>query len=216
MNITASPAVRVFVVDDYEIVRRGLCEMLAAAGFDVVGEAATVAEARTRIAATLPDVAVLDVHLPDGSGIDLCREIRSEHAGTRCMIFTSFDDEAATFASVLAGASGYLLKEAESLTLADSVRQVALGRSLMSPELLARVMTRLQAGMPEKDTLAALTEREREVLDLMAEGLTNKQIGARLFLSDKTIKNYVSSILAKLGMERRSQAAVYSAALHDL
>ncbi|MGN6605389.1 MAG: response regulator [Jatrophihabitans sp.] len=219
MSVPPPPAVdpvRIFLVDDHEIVRRGLADMLSTVDdFEVVGEAGTVADALARVLATRPDVAILDVHLPDGSGVDLCRDIRAALPATRCLVFTSFDDEGATFASVLAGASGYVLKDLVSFDVIDSVRQVARGRSLISPELLARVMTRLQAGNPDQDTLDALTEREREVLDLMAEGLTNKEIGQRLFLSDKTIKNYVSSVLAKLGMERRSQAAVYAAILHE-
>jgi len=206
--------VRVFLVDDFEIVRRGLAEILhLLPGFEVVGEAQTVAEARTRIPVTSPDVAILDMQLPDGNGIDLCREIRAQLPHTRCMILTSFDDESASVAAVLAGASGYVLKDAGATALFDSVRQVALGRSLISPELLAKVMHRLEAGLPDHDVLDVLTEREHEVLRLMARGLTNKQIAEQLFLSDKTVKNYVSSVLAKLNLERRSQAAVLAAAL---
>jgi two-component system response regulator DevR len=210
--VSHSQTVRVFLLDDHEVVRRGLAGLLRAVpGFEVVGEAGTIEQALARIPATRPDVAVLDARLPDGSGIDLCRQIRSMMPSTYCLMLTSYDDEDAVLASVLAGASGYVLKEVRGNALIDAVRQVALGRSLIAPDVLARVMNRVRDGSPTGAKLASLTERERAVLDLIADGLTNKQIGDRLFLAEKTVKNYVSSLLAKLGMERRTQAAVFGA-----
>ena len=204
--------IRVFLLDDHEVVRRGLATLLDSVDdFEVVGEASTAAEALARIPATRPDVAVLDARLPDGSGIDVCREIRAELPSTYCMILTSYDDEDAVLASVLANASGYVLKEVRGNALVDAIHQVAMGRSLIPPEVIAQVMDRVRNGAPEEARIAALSAREREVLDLIAEGLTNKQIGARLFLAEKTVKNHVSSLLAKLGMERRTQAAVFGA-----
>lgn len=204
--------IRVFLLDDHEVVRRGLATLLESVDdFEVVGEASTAAEALARIPATRPDVAVLDARLPDGSGIDVCRDIRAALPSTYCMILTSYDDEDAVLASVLANASGYVLKEVRGNALVDAIRQVALGRSLIPPEVIAQVMDRVRNGAPEEARIAALSQREREVLDLIAEGLTNKQIGAQLFLAEKTVKNHVSSLLAKLGMERRTQAAVYGA-----
>ena len=207
---TQPAPIRVFLLDDHEVVRRGLATMLGAMpDFDVVGEAGTAEQALARIPATRPDVAVLDARLPDGSGIDVCREIRATMPSTYCMILTSYDDQDAVLASVLANASGYVLKEVRGNTLVDSIRQVAMGRSLIPPEVIAQVMEQVRNGTPEDARIAALSQREREVLDLIVEGLTNKQIGERLFLAEKTVKNYVSSLLAKLGMERRTQAAVY-------
>ena len=204
--------IRVFLLDDHEVVRRGLATLLESVDdFEVVGEASTAAEALARIPATRPDVAVLDARLPDGSGIDVCRDIRAALPSTYCMILTSYDDEDAVLASVLANASGYVLKEVRGNALVDAIRQVAMGRSLIPPEVIAQVMDRVRNGAPEEARIAALSQREREVLDLIAEGLTNKQIGAQLFLAEKTVKNHVSSLLAKLGMERRTQAAVYGA-----
>jgi two-component system, NarL family, response regulator DevR len=204
--------IRIFLLDDHEVVRRGIAELLnAQSGFEIVGEAGTAAEARNRIPAVKPDVAILDARLPDGSGIDVCRDIRSALPSTYCLILTSYDDQDAVLAAVLAGASGYVLKEVRAAGIVDAVRQVAMGRSLIDPGLVEQVMTRLRDGSPTENKLAALTDREREVLDLIAEGLTNRQIGQRLFLAEKTVKNYVSSLLAKLGMERRTQAAVFGA-----
>jgi len=203
---------RIFLLDDHELVRRGIADLLTSAGgFEIVGEAATVEEARNRILAVQPDVAILDGRLPDGSGIDVCRDVRSALPGTYCLILTSYDDDDAVLASVLAGASGYVLKEVRGSGLIDAVRQVAMGRSLIDPAVVTRVMAHLQAGTGKQDRLSGLTEREREVLDLIADGLTNRQIGERLFLAEKTVKNYVSSLLAKLGLERRTQAAVLGA-----
>jgi two-component system response regulator DevR len=202
--------VRVFLVDDHEIVRRGIADLLSAAeDMEVVGEAGTAAEALRRIPATRPDVALLDGRLPDGSGIDVCRDIRSSYPDIRCLILTSYDDDDALFAAVMAGASGYLLKEIRGSSLIEGIRQVRAGHSLLDPTVTERVMQRLRHGQEQDPRLAGLTEREREILNLIAEGLTNRQIGERLFLAEKTVKNYVSALLAKLGMQRRTQAAVF-------
>ena len=204
--------ISIFLLDDHEVVRRGIADLLSSVeGFEIVGEAGTAEEARNRIMAIRPDVAVLDARLPDGSGIDVCRDIRSELPDTYCLILTSYDDEDAVLASVLAGASGYVLKEVRGSGLVDAIRQVAMGRSLIAPGVIEQVMARVREGNAADNRLAVLTDREREVLDLIAEGLTNRQIGERLFLAEKTVKNYVSSLLAKLGMERRTQAAVFGA-----
>jgi two-component system, NarL family, response regulator DevR len=211
-NETTTDPIRIFLLDDHEVVRRGIAELLAAVpGFEIVGEAGTVEQALPRVLAARPDVAVLDARLPDGSGIDVCRDIRAALPSTYCLILTSYDDQDAVLASVLAGASGYVLKEVRTSGLVDAIRQAALGRSLIDPAVIAQVMTRVREGSPTDNRLAALTQREREVLDLIAEGLTNRQIGERMFLAEKTVKNYVSSLLGKLGMERRTQAAVLGA-----
>jgi len=208
----AEQHVRIFLLDDHEVVRRGIAELLSAVpGFEIVGEAGTVEQALARVMAAKPDVAVLDARLPDGSGIDVCREIRSALPDTYCLILTSYDDQDAVLSSVLAGASGYVLKEVRTSGLVDAIRQVALGRSLIDPSVIAQVMDRVREGSPTDSRLASLTQREREVLDLIADGLTNRQIGERMFLAEKTVKNYVSSLLGKLGMERRTQAAVFGA-----
>lgn len=207
--------VRLFLVDDHEVVREGLAELLDdVPDFEVVGSAGTAAQALARIPAARPDVAILDMRLPDGSGIDVCRDVRAALPDTHCLILTSYDDQDAVLASVLAGASGYVLKEVRSAALIDAIRQTAMGRSLIDPAVIATVVARVRDKSPTDSKLAALTEREREVLDLIAEGLTNKQIGERLFLAEKTVKNYVSGVLAKLGMQRRTQAAVFAAELH--
>jgi two-component system response regulator DevR len=204
--------IRVFLLDDHEIVRRGIGDLLQAeADIAVVGEASTAAEALTRIPAAQPQVAILDARLPDGSGIDVCREIRSAVPSVRCLILTSYDDDEALFAAVMAGAAGYLLKEIRGNGLVDAVRQVASGKSLLDPAVTERLLTRLRDGTPEDARLASLSDREREILNLITEGLTNRQIGERLFLAEKTVKNHVSGLLSKLGMERRTQAAVYGA-----
>ncbi len=213
LNATDDPTtVRVFLLDDHEIVRRGIADLLQAEpGVIVVGEAGTAAEALRRIPATRPDVAVLDARLPDGSGIDVCREIRSLFPEIRCLILTSYDDNDALFAAVMAGASGYLLKEIRGSSLVDAVRQVAAGNSLLDPAVTEKLLTRLREGTPQDPRLASLSEREREVLTLITDGLTNREIGEHLHLSEKTVKNYVSGLFAKLGMQRRTQAAVYGA-----
>ncbi|MEO6957641.1 MAG: response regulator transcription factor [Antricoccus sp.] len=204
-----SEVARIFLLDDHEVVRRGIAALLSTEpDFCIVGEASTAAEALRRIPACRPDVAVLDARLPDGSGIDVCREVRSKFPETRCLILTSYDDDQALFAAVVAGASGYVLKEVRGNYLIDAVRQVAKGRSLLDPAITQRVLERIRAGQQQDPRLRDLTEREREVLDLIADGLTNREIGERLFLSEKTVKNYVSHVLAKLDLQRRTQAAV--------
>ena len=206
--------IRIFLLDDHEVVRRGLADLLSSTpGFEIVGEAGTAEEARTRIMAAKPDVAILDGRLPDGSGIDVCREVRSALPQTYCLILTSYDDQDAVMAAVLAGASGYVLKEVRGSGLIDAVRQVALGRTLIDPGVMEKMINQIRKPKQEDDKLASLSEREREVLDLIADGLTNRQIAERLFLAETTVKNYVSSLLAKLGMRRRTQAAVFGADL---
>lgn len=221
--------VTVFLLDDHEIVRRGLVDLLESHhGFTVVGEAGTAAEALRRIPLLAPDVALLDARLPDGNGIDVCREVQVSSPGTRCLILTSYDDDDALFAAVMAGASGYLLKQIRGTSLTEAVAHVAAGHSLIDPTLVERLLDRLRR--PEAETgagtgsgaqsgpahhVAALTDREQEILTLIAEGLTNRQIGERLYLAEKTVKNYVSGLLAKLGFERRTQAAVYGAQHRD-
>jgi two-component system response regulator DevR len=201
--------IKVFLLDDHEIVRRGIAELIAVApDITVVGQASTAGEALRRIPATLPDVAILDGRLPDGSGIDVCRDIRSEYPQVRCIILTSYDEDDALLAAVVAGASGYLLKEIRGGSLLDAIRRVASGESLLEPGIREKAIQRLLQGEAVDPRVADLTARERDILDLIAEGLTNRQIGERLFLAEKTIKNYVSTILSKLGMQRRTQAAV--------
>jgi len=206
--------IRVFLLDDHEVVRRGLVDLLEDEDdIEVVGEAGTVRDATARIPALRPDVAVLDARLPDGSGIDVCRDVRSIDPTIRALILTSYDDDEALFAAILAGASGYVLKQITGNDLVDGVRRVAAGQSLIDPSLTAKVLDRVRRGPETPDELAGLTEQERKILALIAEGLTNRQIGERLFLAEKTVKNYVSSILAKLGLERRTQAAVLASKL---
>lgn len=202
--------IRVFILDDHELVRRGVIDLLGSArDMTVVGEAATAGEALRRIPAVLPDVAVLDARLPDGSGIEVCRAIRSNHPGVRCLILTSYDDDEALFAAVLAGASGYLLKDIIGASLVEDIRYVAQGRSLIDPALTGKLMARLLEPPQDDPMVAGLTPREQDVLALIAEGQTNRQIGEQLALAEKTVKNYVTAILMKLGMQRRTQAAVY-------
>lgn len=199
--------IRVFVVDDHEVVRRGVAALLENEDdVEVVGEAGTVAQARPRIAATLPDVALLDMRLPDGDGIDLCRDVRSKNPEVRCIILTAHDDDEAVYAAVVAGASGYVLKDMRSASLVDAVRAVAQGRRLLDPAISRMAVTRMSASQPSASPLDALNTREREILELIAEGMTNRQIGETLALAEKTVKNYVSSLLAKLGIQRRTQA----------
>ena len=209
-------ATRVFLLDDHEIVRRGLRELLEAEDdFVIAGEAGTAEEALTRIPATSPDVAVLDVRLPDGDGVEVCREIRSRHPEVNCLILTSFADDEALFSAILAGAAGYVLKQVRGTDLVDAIRRVAQGQSLLDPAVTARVLERLRSPQPPSEDLESLTEQERKILDLIAEGMTNRQIGERMFLAEKTVKNYVSNILMKLGMSRRSEAAAYAARLAE-
>ncbi|MFE7068888.1 response regulator [Streptomyces sp. NPDC057620] len=204
--------IRVFLLDDHEVVRRGVHDLLNdEPDITVVGEAGTVEQALVRVPALRPQVAVLDVRLPDGDGVTVCRELRSRMPDLACLMLTSFDDEEALLDSIMAGASGYVLKQIKGADLVSAVRTVAAGQSLLDPSATARLMARLRAGdqpKEEPDALPGLTEREREILALIGEGLTNRQIGQRLFLAEKTVKNHISRLLAKLGVERRIQAAV--------
>ena len=207
--------VRVFLLDDHEVVRRGLRDLLEAEDdLEVVGEAGTAEEAYGRIPATRPDVAILDVRLPDGDGVEVCREIRSKHPEIACLMLTSFADDEALFSAIMAGAAGYVLKQVRGSDLVDGVRRVGRGESLIDPSLTTRVLDRLRHP-PEADEPAGLTDQERRILDLIAEGLTNRQIGEQLFLAEKTVKNYMSNLLAKLGMSRRAEAAAYAARLSE-
>ena len=208
-------ATRVFLLDDHEIVRRGLRELLEAEDdLTVVGEAGTAEVAYGRIPATTPDVAVLDVRLPDGNGIEVCREIRSNHPEIACLMLTSYADDEALFGAIMAGAAGYVLKQIRGTDLVDGIRRVAAGESLLDPAVTARVLERLR-NKPEDDALAGLTPQEQRILDLIGEGLTNRQIGETMFLAEKTVKNYVSNLLAKMGMSRRTEAAAYAARLDE-
>jgi DNA-binding NarL/FixJ family response regulator len=207
-------AIRVFLLDDHEVVRRGIRELLEAEDdMEVVGEADTAEIAYGRIPATNPDVAVLDVRLPDGDGVEVCRDVRSNHPEIACLMLTSFSDDEALFAAIMAGAAGFVLKQVRGNDLVDAIRRVAAGESLLDPSLTEKVLERLRTG-PE-DELAALTPQERRILDLIGEGLTNRQIGEQMYLAEKTVKNYVSNLLAKLGMSRRTEAAAYSARLDE-
>jgi len=209
-------SLRVFLLDDHEVVRTGLRSLLEATDdIVVVGEAGTVAEALARIPPTRPDVAILDVRLPDGSGVEVCREVRSRHPEIACVMLTSYADDEALFAAIMAGAAGYVLKQVEGTNLVDDVRRVAAGQSLLDPVITERVLTRLRKGPEEDPRLASLTAQERRILDLIAEGQTNRQIAGAMYLAEKTVKNYVSNVLSKLGMERRTQAATYAARLDE-
>ena len=209
-----TPKVRVFLLDDHELVRRGLRDLLELEDdFLVVGEADSVETALGRIPPTRPDVAILDVRLPDGTGIEVCREVRSRRPEVKCLILTSFADDEALFGAIMAGAAGYVLKDMRSAGLVNSVRRVAAGESLLDPSVTKRVMDRL--GHAAKDELDGLTGQERKILALVTEGLTNRQIAERLFLAEKTVKNYVSHLLAKLGMARRAEIAAYGARLAE-
>lgn len=206
--------VKVFLVDDHEVVRRGLIDLLGAdLELDVVGEAGSVAEAMVRIPATNPDVAVLDVRLPDGNGIELCRDLLSRMPDLRCLILTSYTSDEAMLDAILAGASGYVVKDIKGMELARAVKDVGAGRSLLDNRAAAALMAKLRGATETHDPLSGLTEQERTLLGLLSEGLTNKQIADRMFLAEKTVKNYVSRLLAKLGMERRTQAAVFATEL---
>jgi two-component system response regulator DevR len=203
----STDVIRVFLVDDHEIVRRGVSSLLdGEADIEVVGEAASVAQARPRIGATRPDVALLDMRLPDGDGIDLCRDVRSQNPDVRCIILTAHDDDEAVYAAVLAGASGYVLKDMRSSALVDAVRAVAAGRQLLNPAISRMAVKRIDARQNDARPLELLNTREREILELIAEGMTNREIGETLALAEKTVKNYVSSLLSKLGIQRRTQA----------
>ena len=204
--------IRVFLLDDHELVRRGVADLLGVeSDITVVGEAGSVAEAMVRIPATKPAVAILDVRLPDGSGVEVCRDIRSQMPDVKCLMLTSFSDDEALFDAIMAGASGYVLKEIRGNDLVDAIRQIASGKSLLDPALTQKVLERLRRGSEEDERLAALSDQERRILELIGEGMTNRQIGEQMHLAEKTVKNYVSSLLAKLGMERRTQAAAFVA-----
>jgi DNA-binding NarL/FixJ family response regulator len=202
--------VTVFLVDDHEVVRRGLIDLLGAdPELQVIGAAGTVAEAMAQIPAAAPDVAVLDVRLPDGNGIELCRDLLSLLPNLRCLMLTSFTSDEAMLDAILAGASGYVIKDIKGMELAAAIKAVGAGRSLLDNRAAAALMSKLRGTAAQADPLSGLTDQERVLLDLLGEGLTNKQIAARMFLAEKTVKNYVSRLLAKLGMERRTQAAVF-------
>jgi len=209
-----APAIRVFLLDDHEIVRRGLADLISLeSDLEVVGEASSKAEALHRIPAARPEVAVLDVRLPDGSGVEVCREIRADFPDIRCLMLTSYADDEALFDAIMAGASGYVLKEIRGTDLVSAIRQVATGKSLLDPVATQRVLDRIRRGEHQDDRLQGLSDQERRILEYIGEGMTNRQIGEAMHLAEKTVKNYVSSLLAKLGMERRTQAAAFVARL---
>ncbi|KQO36572.1 response regulator transcription factor [Aeromicrobium sp. Leaf245] len=204
-----SESVRIFLLDDHEIVRRGIRDLLEAQdGLSVVGEAGTVGEALELIPTLLPDVAVLDARLPDGSGIEVCRDVRAAHPEVNVIILTSFDDDEALFSAIMAGAAGYALKQIRGNDLVDAVRRVADGQSLLDPAVTAQVLDRIRNAPAPKDPLAELTAQERRILSLIGQGMTNRQIATEMYLAEKTVKNYVSQLLSKLGLQRRTQAAV--------
>ena len=208
----ADPAViRVFLLDDHELVRRGIRELLESEGdIVVVGESGSAQEAARRIPALRPDVAILDGRLPDGSGIDVCREIRSVDPSIKALILTSYDDDDALFAAIMGGASGYILKQVRGNDFVDTVRRVAAGQSTLDPAMTAQVLERVRTGPPQDRELEGLTAQEQRILELIGEGLTNRQIAERMYLAEKTVKNYVSSMLAKLGLTSRTQAAIFA------
>ena len=215
MTETPAQQIRVFLLDDHEVVRRGVRDLLESEGdITVVGEASTAAEAMARVPAVRPDVAVLDVRLPDGNGVTVCRDLRAEMPELACLMLTSFADDEALFDAIMAGASGYVLKQVRGSDILGAVRTVAAGGSLLDTGSAARLLERLRRPAEPPDPLAELTDQERRILDLIGEGLTNRQIGERMFLAEKTVKNYVSNLLAKLGMERRTQAAAFIARQH--
>ena len=207
--------VKVFLLDDHEVVRRGVKSLFdAEPDMEVVGEAGTAAEALARVPAVRPDVAVLDVRLPDGDGVSVCRDLRSQMPELSCLMLTSFSDDEALFDAILAGAAGYVLKQIRGSDLIGAVRTVAAGGSLLDPRATAAVLERMRSPKAD-DPLKDLTEQERRILELIGEGLTNREIGARIFLAEKTVKNYVSNLLAKLGLQRRTQVAVLATNLHQ-
>jgi two-component system, NarL family, response regulator DevR len=206
--------IRVFLLDDHEVVRRGVAELLGIEpDMEIVGEASTASEALSRVPAARPDVAVLDVRLPDGDGVTVCRELRSRMPDLRCLMLTSFADDEALFDAIMAGAAGYVLKQIRGADLVGAVRTVASGQSLLDPRTTARVLDRMRSSARREDPLSGLSDQERTVLELIGEGLTNREIGERMFLAEKTVKNYVSHLLAKLGMQRRTQAAILATEL---
>lgn len=204
--------IRVFLLDDHEVVRRGVADLLGMEDdIEVVGEAGTAEQAISRILATAPDVAILDVQLPDGSGVEVCREVRSVRPELVCLMLTSFAEDEALFEAIMAGAAGFVLKQVKGSDLIDSVRKVARGESLLDPRTTQRVLERIRRAPEEDERLKGLTPQEKRILSLLAEGRTNRQIADEMFLAEKTVKNYVTSILDKLGMDSRTQAAVYAA-----
>ena len=206
--------IRVFLLDDHEVVRTGLRELLETDGdIEIVGESGSALEAIARIPALRPNVAVLDARLPDGNGIDVCRQVRSVDPTIQGLILTSYEDDEALFAAIMAGAAGYVLKQIRGTDLVDAVRRVASGQSMLDPAVTQRVLERIRSGVEAPNELKSLTEQERRILMHVAEGLTNREIAAKMFLAEKTVKNYVSSLLAKLGLERRTQAAVLATKL---
>ncbi|MGA6167203.1 response regulator [Amycolatopsis magusensis] len=206
--------IRVFLVDDHEVVRRGVAHLLEAdADLEVVGEAGTAAQALARIPALRPDIAVLDVRLPDGNGVELCRDLRSRVPGLNCLMLTSFTDEQAMLDAILAGAGGYVIKDIDGLRLVSAVHEVGSGLSLLDNRAAAALMAKLRADVAADGPLATLSDRERELLGFISDGLTNRQIAVRMNLAEKTVKNYVSRLLTKLGMQRRTQAAVLATRL---
>ncbi|WP_091611911.1 response regulator [Micromonospora mirobrigensis] len=206
--------IRVFLLDDHEVVRRGLADLLTSSGdIEVVGESGSAQEAARRIPALRPDVAILDARLPDGNGIDVCRDIRAVDSSIKGLILTSYEDDEALFAAIMAGAAGYVLKQIRGTDLVDAVHRVAAGQSLLDPAITTRVLERIRSGVEQPRELKTLTEQERRILEYVAEGLTNREIAGKMFLAEKTVKNYVSSVLAKLGLERRTQAAVLATRL---
>ena len=207
---------RVFLLDDHEVVRRGLRELFESEDdLTVVGEGATAHEALTRVPSSKPDVAVLDVRLPDGDGVEVCRDLRSAMPELKCLMLTSYADDEALFSAILAGASGYVLKQIKGSDLVSAVRRVAAGESLLDPSLTRQVMERLRGENVQDERLARLTAQERNILDLIADGKTNRQIADELYLAEKTVKNYVSNLLSKMGFARRTEAAVYTAVLAE-
>jgi two-component system response regulator DevR len=208
---SAGERIRVFLLDDHEVVRRGIRELLEAEpDMVVVGESGLADEAARRIPALRPDVAILDARLPDGSGIDVCREVRSRDPEIKALILTSYDDDEALFAAIMAGAAGYTLKQVRGNDLVDTVRRVAAGQSTLDPSVTAAVLDRVRNGPPVNKELERLTAQEHRILDLIGQGMTNRQIGEQMFLAEKTVKNYVSSMLAKLGLSSRTQAAIFA------
>ncbi|MDA8197030.1 MAG: response regulator transcription factor [Actinomycetota bacterium] len=207
---------RVFLVDDHEVVRRGLASLIdLEEDLEVVGEAGNVSDALNRIPATRPDVAILDVRLPDGDGIELCRDIRAQSSSIGCLMLTSYDDDEALFSAILAGASGYLLKQIRSSDLIEGIRRVARGESLLDPAVTSKVLARLRSPEPEDELISRLSNQERKILNYISDGLTNRQIASEMFLAEKTVKNYVSNLLSKLEMGHRSEAAAYAARLSE-
>lgn len=206
--------IRVFLLDDHEVVRRGIADLLTDAGdIEIVGESGSAQEASRIIPALKPDVAILDGRLPDGSGIDVCRDIRAVDPTIKGLILTSYEDDEALFAAIMAGAAGYVLKQIRGTDLVDAVRRVAAGQSLLDPAVTQRVLERIRNGVEQPRELRNLSDQERKILEYVAQGLTNREIAGRMFLAEKTIKNYVSSLLSKLGLERRTQAAVLATKL---